>query len=138
MMLAAAGLTVAASLGAQPVAPRAYTRGDVSYMSGGIGSDEARVMRDAAADYPLTLELAAAAGGPRDEYVSNAEVRIVDSRGGQVLDTRTDGPFMLVRLPAGTYSIDVQWNGVHRQRTVEIGERRQHLLMEFPTAAEAR
>jgi hypothetical protein len=134
IMLAAAGLTVAASLAAQPIAPREYTRGSVSYMSGGIGSDEAQLMRDAAADYPLTLELAAAGGGPRDEYISNAEVRIVDSRGGQILDTRTDGPFLLVRLPAGTYSIDVQWNGVHRQRTVEVGERRQHLLLEFPAA----
>jgi len=137
-VLAAAGLTVTVCLGAQPIAPREHTRGSVSYVSGGIGSEEAQAMRDAAADYSLTLELAAAAGGPRDEYISNAEVRIVDSRGTPVLDTRTDGPFLLVRLPAGTYSVDVQWNGVHQQRTVEVGERRQHLLLEFPGGAEAR
>jgi hypothetical protein len=55
-----------------------------------------------------------------------------------VLDTRTQGPFLLVRLPAGTYAVDVEWSGVRRQKTIEIGERRQHLLVEFPGSAEVR
>ena len=135
---AVAAWIVAASLSAQPVAPREYTRGGVSYMTGGIGSDEAQMMRDASVDYPLTLELGAAGGGPRDEYISNAEVRIIDSRGSLVLDTRTEGPFLLVRLPAGTYAVDVAWNGVHKQKTVEIGERRQHLMLEFPGTSDVR
>jgi hypothetical protein len=131
-------LLVAMSVGAQPIAPREYTRGSVSYVTGGIGSDEAQAMRDAAANYPLTLELAAAGGGPRDEYISNADVRILDSRGTVVLEARTEGPFLLARLPAGTYAVDVEWNGQHKQKTVEVGERRQHLMLEFPGSLDVR
>ena len=137
-MTAAMALLAAASVTAQPIAPREQTQGAVTYVTGGIGSDEAQMMRDESADYPLTLELAAAAGGPRDEYISNAEVRILDSRGSLVLDARTEGPFLLARLPAGTYSVDVAWNGVHKQKTVELGERRQHLMLEFPGSADIR
>jgi hypothetical protein len=132
------GLLAAGTVIAQPFAPRQQTRGAITYVTGGIGSDEAQMLRDESANYPLTLELAAAAGGPRDEYISNAEVRIVDSRGSLVLDTRTEGPLMLVRLPAGTYAVDVEWNGLHKQKTVEIGERRQHLMLAFPGSLDVR
>jgi hypothetical protein len=135
---AAMGLLFASIATAQGYAPRERTRGAVSYVSGGIGSDEAQAMRDAAADYPLTLELAAAGGGPRDEYISNAEVRIVDSQGSVVLETRTEGPFLLVRVPSGVYAVDVEWNGVHKQKTVEVGERRQYVMLEFPGALDTR
>jgi hypothetical protein len=133
----AAGLAAGVAYAQAPL-PREHTVGAVSYVSGGIGSDEAQALREASVDYPLMLELAAAAGGPRDEYISNAEVRIADSRGTLLLDARADGPLLLVRLPAGRYVVDVQWNGVHRQKTVEIGERHQHLLLEFPGSADAR
>jgi hypothetical protein len=133
-----AGLLAAGNAFAQAPLPRQHAVGSVSYVTGGIGSEEAQAMRDASADYPLTLELAAASGGPRDEYISNADVRILDGQGSVVLDTRTQGPFLLVRLPAGTYAVDVEWSGVRRQKTIEIGERRQHLLVEFPGSAEVR
>ena len=136
--IAVAGWVLAGAVAAQPIAPREYTQGTVRYMTGGIGSDEAQMMRDAAANYPLTLELGAAAGGPRDEYISNAGVRILDSGGSLVLETRTEGPFLLVQLPAGVYAVDVEWNGVHRQKTVEIGARRQHLMLGFPGTVELR
>ena len=129
---------LAGSVVAQPFAPRGETRGEVSYLTGGIGSDEAEMMRQQSANYPLTVELAAAAGGPRDEYISNAEVRIRDSQGTPVLDTRTAGPFLLVRLPAGTYDVDIEWNGAHKRHTVEIGQRRQHLMVEFPGSLDVR
>jgi hypothetical protein len=134
----AMGLLFTSIAMAQGYATREHTRGAVSYVSGGIGSDEAQAMRDAAADYPLTLELTAAGGGPRDEYISNAEVRILDRQGSLVLETRTEGPFLLVRLPSGLYAIDVEWNGVHKQKTVEVGERRQHVMLEFPGALDTR
>ena len=32
----------------------------------------------------------------------------------------------------------LEWNGVHRQQTIEVGERRQRVLVEFPASAELR
>ncbi|HUH93815.1 MAG TPA: carboxypeptidase regulatory-like domain-containing protein [Casimicrobiaceae bacterium] len=128
----AALLAVAGCTGAQGSPLPDETAGAVSYVSGGIGSDAAEALRQAAADYPLTLELAAAAGGPRDEYISDARVEIRDRQGTPVLRTRTQGPLLLVRLPAGSYAVDVDWNGAHRHKSVEVGERPQRLLVEFP------
>jgi hypothetical protein len=133
-----AGVLTSGNASAQTPLPPERTVGSVSYLSGGIGSDEAQAMREAAVDYPLSLELAATGGGPRDEYIANAQVRIVDDHGSLLLDTRTQGPLLLVRLPAGTYAVDVGWNGIHRQKTVGIGGRPQHLLVEFPGSADGR
>jgi len=137
-LVAVAAASLAVGAAAQSLAPREHARGDISYVSGGIGSDEAQAMRDAAVDYPLTLELAAAAGGPRDEYIADARVRIRDSQGSEVLATRTEGPFLLVRLPAGTYDVDVEWNGTHKHKTVDVGERRQYVMLEFPGSVDGR
>jgi len=60
------------------------------------------------------------------------------THGASVLDARTTGPLILVRLPFGTYAVDVAWNGAHRQTTVEIGEQQQHLRLEFPGSRDAR
>lgn len=134
----AALLFIAGGSAAQALPAPQETSEGVSYVSGGIGSDAAQALRDAAADYPLTLELAAAAGGPRDEYISDARVEIRDSQGTPVLRTRTRGPLLLVRLPAGTYDVDVDWNGAHRHQSVEVGERPRRLLVEFPGSLDER
>ncbi len=92
-----------------------HVQGSIAYISGGISSDEADAMKAAAANYPLTLELAVNA----------------------VLNTTTEGPFLLVRLPSGTYTLDVEWNGAQQKRTVQVAaDKRQHIFFEFPRSAE--
>jgi len=121
---------------ARNAARQKHEQGSIAYISGGIGSDEAQAMKAAAADYPLTLELAAA-GPERDPYIADARVAIRDLRGNAVLDTTTEGPFLLVRLPSGTYTLDVEWNGAQKRKTVQVAaNKRQHVMFEFPRAAE--
>jgi hypothetical protein len=132
-LLTAAVIPVAAPRAAMSLAER--SQGSVSYVSGGIGEDQAAALRQAAANYSLTLELASAAGGPRGAYVSNAKVDIWDASGKDVLDITAEGPLVLVKLPSGTYHVAVNWNGMQRDKTVTLGgERRQHLMLEFPDA----
>jgi hypothetical protein len=115
--------------------PQEHSQGPVTFVSGGVGQEEAAAMRQAAADYPLTLEMATAAGGPRDAYIAHAKVDIQDATGRAVLETTTDGPLMLVNLPSGIYHVAVNWNGVEREKTVTVGgDRRQHVMLEFPNA----
>ena len=135
--LALAGLDhPPARAGEAGTAPQKHVQGSVAYVSGGIGSDEAQAMKAAAADYPLTLELAAA-GPERDPYIADARVEIRDLRGNAVLDTTTEGPFLLVRLPSGTYTLDVEWNGAQKRKTVQVAaDKRQHVVFEFPRAAD--
>jgi len=135
--LGVAGLLFVSSLGAQTSQtysqPREHAQGPVSYISGGVSEDEAQAMRAASANYPLTLELAAPSGGPKDEYIAGAKVDILDRQGNPVLNTTIEGPFLLVRLPAGTYTVAVAWNGAVKSKTVAIdGDKRQHVMLEFP------
>jgi hypothetical protein len=135
--LALAGLDHPPAHAAQSDAARQrHVQGSVAYISGGIGSDEAQAMKAAAADYPLTLELAAA-GPERDPYIADARVEIRDLRGNAVLKTTTEGPFLLVRLPSGTYTLDVEWNGAQKRKTVQVAaDKRQHVMFEFPRGAD--
>jgi hypothetical protein len=113
-----------------------HRQGAIAYISGGVSSDEADAMKAAAADYPLTLELAVA-GPQRDPYIADARVEIRDMQGNAVLNTTTEGPFLLVRLPSGMYTLDVEWNGAQKKRTVQVAaDKRQHIFFEFPRSAE--
>jgi len=134
--LAALGLLATQSLAQGTFVPQEHAQGNVSYVSGGIGVDEADQMRQEAANYPLTIEMATAAGGPRDAYVSDARVDIRDANGNAVLSTTAQGPIMLVRVPSGTYTVDVDWHGTQKRKTVAVSsDRRQHVMLEFPDAA---
>ncbi len=47
----------------------------------------------------------------RDAYTADARVKIVDEKGVVVLDQKAEGPFMLVRLPAGDYRVAASLKG---------------------------
>lgn len=119
--------------------PPMQTRGEVEFVSGGIGKDEADAMKQAEAQFPLTLEFAADAERPASDasalFVSDAVVAIRDTRGRAVLSARSDGPLLLVRLPSGKYTIEVEWNGMRKTRTIALAEgKRQHVVFDFANA----
>ena len=111
LLLAAALQASAATL------PQAKTENGVSYLSGGIGQDEAAAMRAEAKDYPLSMVFSA---GKDNEYLAGVTVTIKDKTGKQVLNTASTGPILLVKLPAGRYSIAAERNGQTLRRTVQV------------------
>jgi hypothetical protein len=134
----ASALALAAVFGASALQarveglPQERVQGSIAYISGGIGADEATALRKAAASYPLTLELAAPGDGPRDEYVADATVGILDRQGRPVLSATAEGPLVLIRLPSGRYAVEVTWNGVVKRKTVDIATgKRLHVVFAF-------
>lgn len=103
--------------------PPEQKQGAITYLTGGIGLDEARAIERKASDYPLTLEFLVKAS-PRAEFTSNVKVRIEDQRGTVVLDTVTNGPFLLVDLPAGKYTVTADRDGEVKTRHIRIMEHR--------------
>ncbi len=99
--------------------PPERTQGSVTFISGGIGSDESEAMKRAATRYSLSIELAST--GPRAEYVSDVKIDIRDQRGNTVLSTTSEGPFLLANLSPGQYTVDATRNGSSQQRKVVIG-----------------
>ncbi|QKH38560.1 carboxypeptidase regulatory-like domain-containing protein [Achromobacter pestifer] len=113
--MAFAGILSTAQAGLPPV----QQQGSVQYVSGGIGLDESEAMKAAAKDYPLALTFAAQRDGKAD-YVANVAVTISDAHGKSVLQATAEGPYMLVKLPAGNYRISATYNGQAQQREVSV------------------
>ncbi|SDE16129.1 hypothetical protein [Paraburkholderia lycopersici] len=121
LLTATFALVIAGGASAQTAAPTGAMppteqQGDVSFVSGGVGSDESTALRQARNQWPLSLLFT----GPGSSYVSDVQVQIANARGTGVLDTRSHGPYMLVRLPAGSYTVSATYSGVTRKQTVNV------------------
>lgn len=98
------------------------TQGDVTYLCGGVGADEAGYMKQQARGYDLMLTFAARDGS----YLANVNVDIKDAKGRDVLQANCDGPMMLVDLPrSGSYRIHADANGYTLDRTAQVTARHQ-------------
>ncbi|QVQ27900.1 carboxypeptidase-like regulatory domain-containing protein [Achromobacter deleyi] len=113
--MAIAGILSTAQAGMPPV----QHQGSVEFVSGGIGIDESEAMKAASRDYPLALTFAAQRDGKAD-YVANVAVAIQDAQGKSVLQATAEGPYMLVKLPAGNYKISATYNGQAQEREVSV------------------
>ena len=113
--LAAAMLCGGALLGAlsaQAVTnpPIRMTHG-IEYMSGGIGSDEAKLMETVAPRWPATLEFATQDHKNAD-FAADVRVTVRDASGKAVLDNvRSSGPFLVARLDPGRYEVEATLGG---------------------------
>jgi hypothetical protein len=132
--IAVAALLAAAlpfTAAAQGGLPDERTQGDVTYVSGGAQPEQADALRHAAAQYPLAIELRLRDGAPA-EYIAEARIEIRDAAGNTVFDNVLDGPLLLARLPAGTYTVSARWRGMLKQQTVDLTRpRTEYLLLEF-------
>jgi hypothetical protein len=99
--------------------PPEQTQGAVTYVSGGIGQDEAQAFAAAARQYPLTLEFAVK-HTPHAEFIAVVPVQITDDRGHTILETRSNGPFLLAKLSAGYYTVTAKYQGQRLTKTVHI------------------
>ncbi len=110
-IVAAAGMFGA--MAAQAANPSIHVSHGIEYMSGGIGSDEAHFMESVAPQWSATLEFAVkdAAGKQGADFAANVHVQVRDTAGHAVLDTVSEGPFMLARLEPGRYEVEATFNG---------------------------
>jgi len=115
----ALALSVAAAAGTLPVP---VTENGITYLSGGFDREEALAMEAEARSYPLSLAFSA---GERNESLSDVKVRIEGTAGELLLDAYSSGPIMLVRLPAGEYTVSASRSSpdVQLRRTVRVTAR---------------
>lgn len=99
--------------------PPVQHAGPVSYVSGGVGADESSAIKAQMPKYPLTLEFAGSAQGG-NEYLADVPVTIADAHGMTVLDTAAHGPFLLVALQPGRYSVVATYRGKAERREVSV------------------
>jgi hypothetical protein len=115
MLAASAHVTLAAPAGLPPV----QHAGDISYLSGGVGSDQSAAIKSAMRHYPLALEFVGKTNGGND-YLADIPVQISDAHGTVLLNANARGPFMLVSLPHGRYTVTASYDGKQERRTVSV------------------
>jgi hypothetical protein len=81
------------------------------YMTGGIGLEEREIMQRWGTDYNLKLTFAELSG----DYLSDVRIAMQDQNGKNVINMTTNGPWLYVKLPAGTYDVKASFEGETRQ-----------------------
>ena len=97
--------------------PIVRTYGGVSDVSGGIGADSTDRLSSLAGDFNLKLVFATDSGN----YVSGVRVAIADAAGRTVLDTTSEGPWFLTKVPAGNYQVVATFAGNPVKRQITVG-----------------
>jgi hypothetical protein len=95
--------------------PQIQQQGDVSYTSGGVGLDESHALQREQAHWPLSLRFT----GPTADYLSNVHVRISGAK-GEVLSAESMGPYMLVKLPPGKYTVSAKYKDQEKKQSVSV------------------
>ena len=108
---------------AEPTLKLAAHKGPIAYVSGGIGLDESSAFKNAMKDWPLSLQFAEKEG-ERAHYVADIKVILKDANNQVVFSAKSDGPFMLIKVPVGVYKIDATLAGkaLHQQIEVTVGQ----------------
>ncbi len=99
--------------------PPEQKEGAVTFRSGGVGQAQAKAMEAIAKRYPLELEFIKKVGG-HEGFLAGVDVSIMGKGGKQILETKTDGPFLLAKLPAGRYTVMAKNNDVKRERHIAV------------------
>jgi hypothetical protein len=106
--------------------------GTVTYVTGGVSSEEADMLKVRASEFSLHVLLSGTGG----EFVGDAHFRVLDSNGAEMMRISGAGPYVYVQLPAGKYTLESFLNGTEKKSTVSVtgkGATKAHIV--FPSAA---
>ena len=81
------------------------------------GAEERDFIQQSMKDYSIALAFSRA-GSPRPDYVASVAITIKDGHGNTVFESPSAGPYLLVRLPAGRYSVVASYHDVTQTRPV--------------------
>ena len=99
--------------------PQIQHQGDVSYVSGGVGQDESKALERERSHWPLSMQFT----GPGSDFLADVHVRIVDVHNNEVLHADSLGPFMLVKLRPGRYTVHATYKNRDQTKTVNIASK---------------
>jgi len=89
----------------------------ITYLSGGIGEDEAHAIGQAQG-YNLHMTFAI---GVENKYIPDVDVTVQNASGQTLLTLDDAGPLVYVQLPPGKYTVVATRNGEARHDTAQVG-----------------
>jgi hypothetical protein len=110
------------------------TSNGARYVSGGIGAGERDEMLLVLPDFNLKVITAAQGSGA---FLAGVTLVVLDARGGKVLETTLDGPWLMGRLEPGRYELQATHGGATQKRMTTLpakGHRVEHFYWSAPGA----
>ena len=107
---------------------------NVKFVSGGVSDDSAERMAALGKEFNLKLLFAAKDG----HYLADVAVSISDTGNRKILDTISEGPFLLAQLPPGRYAITATYAGAAQTRSTTVAPSgRRELIFRWQEPAES-
>lgn len=103
------------------------SEGEITFVSGGIGSCEAQEMRRLAGQYPLGLVFVQK-NAMAESFLASIPVEITDTKGNKVLSTTSTGPILLAKLPPGRYTVTAKYNDIVKSQQVVVSRKHRELV----------
>ena len=95
-----------------------YSQG-ISYITGGVGEGETNAILAEAKQWPVLLEMSQIENG-RGVWIFGVTIKITNNAKQVIFDAQADGPYMLINLVPGDYSIEASYQGVIQKRSISI------------------
>lgn len=112
----------------QPLPAKA---GEIVYLAGGIGGDEVAAMRVQAKDFNVRIEFVELEeGSQHGNWTADASVDVL-ARGQEKVHIDVPGPLLMMRLPAGAYSIEATRNGERLRMELTVADARSPVSRRF-------
>ena len=105
--------------------PKTQQQGDITYITGGVGEDESKAIRGDAKNWPLIVDFSQHLQN-HDAWISQVYLRILDLKGNAIFEVTTDGPFLLVNLPSGSYMLTATYEGITKTQKIQIVDGKAH------------
>jgi hypothetical protein len=113
-----AQLLALSSLSVAQIPETKYSQ-SISYITGGVGEGETQAILAEAKQWLLLLEMSQIENG-RGVWISGAMINILNDKNQIIFNAQADGPYMLVNLGPGSYSVQASFNGIQQTRAVTI------------------
>ena len=115
---------------AQASPEKVITQHGASFISGGVGIDSEERLKAREKEFNLKLVFILVEGN----YLADIAVAIKDAKGKAVIEHVADGPFLMVRLPAGAYVVTATHDGaVHTRKVAVRNERLRTEYLRWPS-----
>jgi hypothetical protein len=121
-------LALAVCLTVPAAAAQPKEQNGVTYINGGVGTDEQNAMKALKADYNLRLTFATKQTGA---YRSDVQLDIADAKGASVLSVANTGPMFFAKLPPGIYKISAAAEGKTFKRSVRLGTAPKEMILHW-------
>lgn len=103
--------------------PEIQTRTNMTYMMGGIGSDESRALRAEARKWSLNIEFSERQEN-KDVWISDVYLKIIDANKKVIFEELCNGPIFLAKIPPGTYDIIATYQGIDKKLQIKIVDKK--------------